>query len=129
MGLSSNFDDIFSKVVAPEFADKVGTPEYDLFQTEALCEVSESKFGCRYDRAVALIMAHLMAMADRSKNGGGNSNTGQVKRTKVGQLEREFDTGSGSGENSNGSYDLTTYGKEYLRLRKQIIKSPIFVSC
>jgi hypothetical protein len=121
--------ELFRKVVAPEYASMTNA-ELDLFASEAECEVSEKKWGCKYDRAVALITAHLIAMSERAKNSGtGSKGTGQVKKVKVGQLEREFDTGSNSESKNNGSYDLTIYGKEFIRIRKQLLKSPIFVSC
>lgn len=118
--------ELFRKVVAPEYASKTDA-ELDLFATEAECEVSQKKWGCKYDRAVALITAHLIAMSERAKNSGtGSSGTGQMKKVKVGQLEREFDVGSSSDE--DGSYSLTIYGKEFIRIRKQLLKGPIFVS-
>lgn len=116
--------ELFRKVVAPEYADKTDA-ELDLFAAEAECEVSQKKWGCRYDRAVALITAHLIAMSERSSSNG-NAGTGQLKKVKVGQLEREFDVGSGT--SSDDSYNLTIYGKEFIRIRKQVLKGPIFVS-
>lgn len=120
--------DLFRKVVAPEFSDVNTYPNstLDLFAAEAECEVSATAWGCRYDRAVALITAHLISMSKKSSEGG-SGGTGQIKKVKVGQLEREYDVGSGS--DSSNSYNLTVYGKEFLRLRKQILKGPIFVSC
>ena len=124
--------DLFRKVVAPEYASKADA-ELDLFATEAECEVSETKWGCKYDRAVALITAHLIAMSERAKNSGtGSSGTGQLTKVKVGQLERTFDAGEnsqGQGSSGKGSYSLTIYGKEFLRIRKQLLKGPVFVSC
>lgn len=119
--------ELFRVVVAPEFADtdKYPNSTLDLFAAEAECEVSATAWGCKYDRAVALITAHLISMSKKSSEGG-SSGAGQVKKVKVGQLEREYDVGSGS--DSTNAYNLTTYGKEFLRLRKQILRGPIFVS-
>jgi len=123
--MSLNYD-LFRKVVAPEYASK-SNDTLDLFAGEAEKEIAVSKWGNKYDRAVALITAHLIAMSERAEKLG-NSATGQLKRTKVGQLEREF--GAGSNTNDSGNpYDLTIYGKEFLRLRKQVLKGPVFVSC
>lgn len=120
--------ELFRKVIAPEYAKKTDA-ELDLFATEAECEVSEKKWGCKYDRAVGLITAHLIAMSERAKNSGtGSSGTGQLTKVKVGQLERTFDAGAGTGSD-DGSYNLTIYGKEFIRIRKQLLKGPIFVSC
>jgi hypothetical protein len=117
--------DLFRKVVAPEFAS-MSDEDLDLFAAEAECEVAQSKWGCRYDRAIALITAHLIAMSQRASGMGGNAATGELKKVKVGDLEREFQSSS---SDSSDSYGLTTYGKEFLRIRKQILKGPVFVSC
>lgn len=118
--------DLFRTVVAPEFAAKADN-ELDPFASEAEIEVSQKAFGKRYDRAVALITAHLIVMSQKkSGNGGGAGATGEVESTKVGQLSRKFNVESSMTERG-GSYNLTHYGKEFLRLRKQILKSPIFV--
>lgn len=119
--------ELFRKVVAPEFAS-MSDADLDLFATEAECEVAKSKWGCRYDRAVALITAHLIAMSKRSENMGGSAATGELKKVKVGDLEREFQASSSNGSEGS-SYGLSVYGKEFLRIRRQIIKGPVFVSC
>lgn len=116
---------MFKKVVAPEFKDRTEA-EIQCFADEAVLELSEQVWGKRHPRAWALITAHLMAIADRS-SAGGNAGTGQLKKVKVGQLEREFDVGSG--DDSANAYNLTIYGKEYLRLRKQVLMGPILVGC
>lgn len=123
--MSFNYE-LFRVVVAPEFASKTDA-EIDLFANEALCEVNcnKSRWGCRYDRAWALITAHMMKLSEISKNGSSGGG-GPLKKVKVGQLEREYDTAS-STEAKNGSYNLTNYGLEYIRLRKKNLSSPIFV--
>jgi len=113
-------------VVAPEYASKTKT-ELDMFASEAEKEISINAFGKFYDRAVALITAHLIAMSERHKKMGGNAATGQLTGTKVGDLSRQFSKSSDS-TNKNGSYDLTIYGVEYLRIRKKILMGPKFVS-
>ena len=117
--------DLFRVVVAPEFKE-MSNAELDVFAEQAKCEVSESKFGKKYDRAVALITAHLIKLSERSKNGNSDG-TGQIRKVKVGQLEREYDTGSDSA--SDDTYNLTQYGKEFIRIRRQTLRGPIFVSC
>jgi len=120
--------ELFRVVVAPEYASKTDAI-LDLFAAEAECEIALAKWGKKYDRAVALITAHLIAMSERAKNSGtGTAGTGVVRKVKVGQLEREFDNGNGSEGSNEGSYDLTIYGKEFVRLKKQLLIGPIFVS-
>lgn len=116
--------DLFRLVVAPEYAAKTNN-ELDVFANEAEIEITVKVWKTRYDRGVALITAHLIAMSERPSNMGGNSATGQLIKTKVGDLERQF--GKASNDGKNGSYDLTTYGAEFLRLRRQVLKGPVFV--
>ena len=115
--------ELFRKVVAPEYADMLDA-DLDPFASEAECEIAKSKWGCRYDRAVALITAHLIAISKRPEGFGGNAATGELKKVKVGDLEREFQSSS---SNDDSAYGLTIYGKEFIRIRKQILKGPIFV--
>ena len=117
--------DLFRVVVAPEYA-ALSNATLDIFAAEAELEVSVKAFGKRYPRAVALITAHLINMSKRSEDGS-SSSSGELKKIKVGDLEREFAVSSDS--KSSGSYNLTTYGKEFLRLRKQSLMGPKFVGC
>ena len=102
---------LFRTVVAPEYAAK-DDATLDIFADEAALELSKKKWGKRYPRGLAYITAHLIKFAEIStaKNSG---NSGQLKRTRVGKLEREYAVSSGSG--ANDSYNMTTYGKEYIR--------------
>ena len=118
--------DLFRVVVAPEYA-ALSNATLDIFAAEAEIEISVKAFGKRYPRAVALITAHLINMSKRSEDGS-SSSSGELKKIKVGDLEREFAVSSADSK-SNGSYNLTTYGKEFLRLRKQSLMGPKFVGC
>lgn len=113
---------LFRTVVAPEFA-AMTDPEITAFGDEAEIELSEKAFGNRYPRAVCLITAHLIAMS-KLKSASGAVNP--LKRTKVGDLEREYAV---SVEGQNDSFNLTPYGKEFVRLRRQVLMTPRFVSC
>lgn len=126
MAVTIDIKALFRTVVAPEFAAKTDG-EIELFQSEAEIEISEKKFLSRYPRAVALMTAHLMVMSDRSIAKKASSGQGPLKKTKVGQLEREFAVSTS--DKSNESILLTDYGKEFIRLRKQVLKGPLFVSC
>lgn len=117
--------ELFKKVVAPEYANK-SNAELDMFAVEAEIEVTEKVWLTRYPRAVALLTAHLIAMSERNKTMGGNAATGSLKKTKVGDLEREF---ASKDSGNDGSYSLTIYGVEFLRLRKQVLMGPKFVGC
>jgi len=117
--------DLFKKVVAPEYKGKPET-KISLFYTEAALEVSESKWGKYHPRAWALMTAHLMKMFDISDLGQASGGNAQLKKVKVGDLEREFAVSETKGKDT---LELTIYGKEYIRLRKKILKGPLFVSC
>jgi len=117
---------LFRIVVAPEYA-AMSNGELDVFATEAEIEVSKKTFGKHHPRALALITAHLINMSKRSADGS-SSTTGELKKVKVGDLEREFAVNAADAK-SGGSYNLTTYGKEFIRIRKQVLKGPKFVSC
>ena len=116
---------LFKTVVAPEFKTKT-LAQLTPFIDEAELEVSEKKWGKFHPRAWGLMTAHLQKMFDISKNGQSSGGNAQIKKTKVGKLEREFAV---SDSKSNDTLQLTIYGKEYKRLRKKIIKGPLFVSC
>ena len=116
---------LFRVVVAPAYAGMTDA-ELDVFAAEAEIEISKKKWLTRYDRGVAYITAHLITMSKKSAKSGGDSETGPLKKKKVGNLEREFGVNN---ENKDGSYSLTTYGMEFLRLRKQVFMGPKFVSC
>jgi hypothetical protein len=121
--------DLFKKVVAPEFEPREDL-EIKLFADEAYLELSESVWGKRHPRAWCLITAHMMKLAEKTKADGGDSSTGSVnelKRVKVGDLEREYAVPGKSNTNDADTYGLTLYGKEFLRLRKQVLMTPMFV--
>jgi len=111
---------LFRTVVAPEFASMTDE-QINSFGTEAEIEIAERVFKERYPRAVCLITAHLIAKSKQSSTMGA---TGPLKRTKVGDLEREYAV---STEGANEPYNLTSYGKEFIRLRRQVPMTPVFV--
>lgn len=120
------FDEtLFKTVVAPEFSSKT-TTDLALFVSEALLEVSPTKWGKWHPRGWALMTAHLLKMQEVSASGQASGGNAQLKKTKVGNLEREFAVS----QNIEGdTLDLTIYGKELKRLRKRFLKAPLFVGC
>lgn len=113
--------EVFRVVVAPEYA-AMSDAEISAFANEAAHEVSKTQFGLRYERAWALMTAHLIKVTKLGNGSGGA--VGEIKSTKVGQLSRTYATESTS--STKDSYNLTKYGKEFIRLRKQNVKSPLF---
>lgn len=121
--------DLFRKVVAPEFAEMTDS-DIDLFANEAKIEIAESVWRARYPRAWCLLTAHIIKLSKKTAADGGDETTGSVnelRRVKVGDLEREYAVPQKqtSGDDTLG---LTLYGKEFLRLRKQVLITPLFVS-
>ena len=110
---------LFRKVVAPEYASMIDA-ELDVFATEAEIEISETKWGARYPRGVALLTAHLIKVAP--SNSSESSAVGILNKTKVGNLERGYATKS-----DPSGYDRTSYGVEFLRLRKQVLMGPVML--
>lgn len=120
---SSDFYSLFRLVVAPEFKDRDDT-EIDAYAAEAKNEITEFAWGKRYPRAIALLVAHMMSVGKKAELEG--STGGQVKRVKVGDLEREFNVPSLGSKNLSED-EQTRYIVELLRLRKQLVITPQFI--
>lgn len=118
-------EDLFKTVVAPEFKSYSGF-KLEPFIAEALLEVSEKKWGKWFPRGWALMTAHLLKMSEISSSKNASGGNAQLRKVKVGDLEREFAT---SQDAEGDTLDLTIYGKEIKRLRKRFLKGPLFVSC
>ena len=94
--------------------------------------VSEKRFGTLYSRAVALLTAHTMKLnnvetEEGSGTGGGSGEIMAMKSMGVasyseGSTSISFQSSSNSSESngSNAEYELTTYGTQYLTLRKAL---------
>lgn len=120
---------LFKEVVAIEFAT-LSDETINLFADEAYLELSETTWGKRHPRAWALITAHLIKLSKKTEADGGDGSTGSVnelKRIKVGDLEREYAVSTKANGSDSDTYGLTLYGKEFLRLRKQVLITPMFV--
>lgn len=118
--------ELFKKVVAIEYQD-MDDEDLELFYNEAILEVDQTRFGRFYPRSVALMMAHLIALTNKAKTIGMNNQSGQIKKVTVGDLSREYAVA----ETSNfGDGDLasTIYGAEFLRLRKRILFTPVYIA-
>lgn len=117
--------ELFRKVVAPEYAS-MNDADIDLFNVEAELEISESFFGDLYPRVWCLVTAHIISMSKRSLAGSNGAGSAEIKKIKVGDLEREFNVSSDA-KVATDPYNLTSYGKEYKRLRGKVVKAPRYV--
>lgn len=103
--------------VAPELSS-VSSERMSYFITEASRYINSTKWGAKSDFAHALLTAHLLTISNK------NGISGEVIEEKVGDLSRKFSS-SGSDVSSLAS---TSYGKQFLQLRKSLIISPMVIS-
>lgn len=105
------------EAIAPEFAGLANTNQRDLLATYAEVQVSESIWGSRYAYAVALLTAHMMSLYQSG------AIAGSVQSEKVGDVQRNYAVPA----QDDNSFKSTKFGLEFIRLRKQIISSPLTV--
>lgn len=118
------------KTVAPEFKDKT---EEDLRIWIELSEpyVNEKKFGKLYYQAVAYLTAHKMSLNSQTEASQEEKidisvkNTMNVASFTEGSTSISFNSSAASGAAASGSaeaeYLLTTYGLQFLDIRKRCI--------
>lgn len=88
-------------------------------------EISESKYGSDYTKALAYLAAHFMAWQAVVSAGSttGAATGGRIVSEKEGDLARSYaDNGSNQSSGSfTDNYERTAYGLEFLRLRRKHI--------
>lgn len=92
--------------IAPELAS-VDVARRTTILDLAKTRISDKVFGTDYSLAVAYVAAHMLTMSARAGAGGAISSESE------GALSRSYTIGNGDG------YNATSYGREYLLLRKQ----------
>ena len=108
---------LFKIVVAPEYANE-GDTTINTFAAAALTEIDQAAFGATFLRAWANLTAHFIFTSKRSPD-----ITGALDSVKVGQVEHRYINQDRHDQDSQ--YLTNKYGKEYLRLRRQILRGPI----
>jgi hypothetical protein len=112
------------RIVATEFAavsDNTVTAAIEFVSNE----ISESKYGSDYTKAIAYLAAHFLAWQSIVSTGSttGAATGGRIVSENEGDLARSYDDNSGN--QSSGSftdnYERTAYGLEFLRLRRKHI--------
>jgi hypothetical protein len=101
-----------------EFAT-VSDSRIQLFLDEAALSVNVSLWGIKADLGQAYLAAHLLTIDKR----GGSGAAGMVTSEKVGDLSRNYaapNTGA-----LDPTLSATSYGIEFLRLRRSILISPM----
>lgn len=77
--------------------------------------IKAAPFGERYDFAIILMTAHLLTMSNRRGTGG------SATQKKVGDMSVSYS----SGDLKEDSLRNTSYGQEYLNLRKLNLVTPM----
>lgn len=108
----------YIQVRAPDFSSN---PNVHSMITMAKEQIGGG-YGNLRNNAVALLVCHWMALANR--DGGNTGVSGSIKSEKEGDLSRSY---GNSSQNSDrvGYLSQTSWGLELLRIRKKTIIKPI----
>jgi hypothetical protein len=108
----------------PEFSNTSSYPDamVNVYLNLSSKVVSEDRWGDCYDLGVGLFIAHNLVLAksnvDASTAGSLPGQTsGPTASKAVGSVSVSYDTNNGS-ELSAGHWNLTSYGKQYIRYAK-----------
>jgi hypothetical protein len=99
--------------IAPELAS-VSTSDVEGFLTDAALELDAAFWGDIYDRAHALVAAHLAAVAHPELA----APVGPIVSEAVGSVSRAY--AAPAGAPSAGAWGTTRFGLELTRLRRQL---------
>lgn len=105
------------EALAPEYKDT----DKGLIKTlaeQAKIQVRQSVYGERTSMARVYLVAHMLNMGERK------GRTSSVTSETVGSLSRGY---GGGMDSKKDSYDLTSYGIEFKRIRRQLVKTPFFI--
>lgn len=124
------------RIIAPEFRDIPDDPIIDAdghVETAGVStyielykdQLSERRFGKTYQKALAYLTAHKMKMNGLGEqNGLGNiSDSLRISSVSEGGTSVSFSTNPTSNTQVDAEYGLTSYGMEYLTLRRNCIVS------
>lgn len=101
--------------IAPEFAT-ADSDLLDRFISYAALSVNRDAFLMRADLATAYLAAHILKLSKRKGVGG------TVITNKAGDLMRQY-----SSNPKDTELDQTSYGKEFKRLRRAVVITPLVV--
>lgn len=103
--------------IAPEYSS-IDDERFNALKEIAEEFVDETLFKTRTNYAVALYIAHIL------KIGEGQGTTGEVVSRTVGDVNERYQTMIQSPTGNTG-LSQTSYGRQYLEVRKTIVKTPI----
>jgi hypothetical protein len=103
----------------PEFGS-VPDSRVQFWLDDAVLEVGESAWGELYEKGVFLLAAHLLSLDQINQDEDGSGGvTGNVNSRSVGDVSVSFAKAT-SDSSSDDWYLQTSYGSEYLRLKKRV---------
>ena len=92
----------------------------DKFAQAAVVEISETFFGKYFSRAWCNLTAHLIFLSKRS-----SEESGVLEKYKAGNVEKQF---MNQAKNSyDFAYEVSSYGREFIRLRGMRPTTPVFL--
>lgn len=103
------------KDLAPELSTE-SPDRINRFIGFASLSVNTSVWGSKSDLGTGYLAAHMMTMSNRKGRSG-------VTMEKVGDLARSY----APTDTDDGALGQTSYGQEFLRLRKSLLITPIIV--
>jgi hypothetical protein len=113
------------------FADATAYPDavINLYLQAAIAALNLPRFGAFASLAVEFMTAHYLVLDkqdDRAAAAGGvpGVNAGMISSKSVGPVSIGMDGGS-SAEDDGGHWNLTTYGRRYLRLAREAGAGPL----
>lgn len=112
--MSVSVDDVLD--IAPELSDE-DSDRVSRFIERASLQVNTDVWGDLVDMGITYLTAHMMTLANRS------GTNGTLSKEKVGDLERAYSVPS-----TSTGFESTTYGAEYLRMRKTLLMTPLVIA-
>lgn len=107
------------KIRYPEF-DSVLDARVQFMLDDAALEVSEARWGTLNEKGVMLLAAHLLSIdQDNNDSDDDSGGEGNLASKSIGDVSYSFSKAT-SESSSDDWYLSTSYGSEYLRLKKRV---------
>ena len=94
----------------PEF-DSQADARIEIFIEDAKLELSESKWGDRYDKGISYLTAHLLSIALKTEKGSVGS-VGPIASRSIGDVSISFSNKTSESQ-IEAYYNSTPYGQEF----------------
>ncbi len=119
-------DAAYIQMLFPEFS-AVNPSRISAFIGIAQNSLNSNVWGTAYDAGLAYLTAHLLKKSGPGGGvQGGTSTAGPITQERVGELSRSYGTVDvGSNSSADALLATTSYGLEYLRLRRLIPTTPM----